>query len=689
MENLNKRDPKTNKNSNGVDEKLRTLIDYTYDWLYWIAPDGHFIYNSPSCERMTGYRPDEFVNNSTLLSTIIYPDDQKFVQNHFQIIDSSGPHSFDFRIYTRSGEIRWIAHACQAVFDEDGKWLGRCGNNRDITERKQVEEAAKIEERRLRSELNISNLKATSLKELLDYALEEAIALSDSKIGYIYYYNEEKQEFTLHAWSKAVMAECTIPNPPTVYQLVKTGIWGEVVRQRKPLLINDFLAPNPLKKGYPKEHNKLYRFMSLPIFSDGRIVAVVGVANKEKQYTEQDLQQLTQLMGSIWKIAERKQAEEELRKYQDNLENLVNSRTSELEARNRELAAEVVERKRAEAEIRSIAKFPEENPDPIFRLNLDRIILYSNPVGKRLLKIWGIEVGKVLPQVVSHRLGEERNLAKPLTIEIPVDDQIYSFEVVPIEAMGYINIYGRNITKRKIAEQLSQQYIAEIKRSNQELDRFAYVISHDLQAPLRSIIGFIQLLEKDYAAKLDATAQEYIKTVVESGRRLQTMIVDILNFARLKANKEEMIAVDCETLLAEILGDLKFTIQDSKAVITHDKLPSVVGVRALLTQVFTNLIDNALKFHGPNPPQIHVSARETETEVVFSVKDNGIGFDLKHNERIFQLFGRLHTEKEYAGHGIGLSTCKKIINLHGGKIWAESKIGAGSTFYFTIPKKPI
>ncbi len=362
---------------------------------------------------------------------------------------------------------------------------------------------------------------------------------------------------------------------------------------------------------------------------------------------------------------------------------------AEIKTKNRELTKEMKERERMEAELISLANYSEENPNPIFRVNLDRILLYSNPAGKRLLNVWGIGKGEKLPSFIAEKLGEDRNLATPLTIEIPVEDQTYSLEIVPIEGMEYINIYGRNITKRKIAEKLSQQYIAEIERSNQELDRFAHVISHDLQAPLRSIIGFIQLLEKDYVSKLDTTAQEYINTVVESGRRMQTMIADILAIARLKANKEDVTTVDCEALLEEILSDLKYTIEESKASITHEKLPAVVGIRALLSQVFQNLIENAIKFHGTKPPQVHISAREEEKEVIFSVKDNGIGFNPKYNDRIFQLFGRLHTDKEYEGHGIGLSTCKKIVNLHGGRIWAVSKEGEGATFFFTIPKKPL
>jgi GAF domain-containing protein len=178
---------------------------------------------------------------------------------------------------------------------------------------KRAEEASRIEEKRLRSVVRITQQKATSLRELLDKALEEAIALSDSKLGYIYYYNEGQQEFTLHAWSREAMEECAIPNPPTVYRLDKTGLWGEAVRQRRPIVVNDFSAPNPLKKGYPPGHAPLFRYMTLPVLCDGHIVAVVGVANRARDYTEMDVQQLTMMMDSVWEVAERKRAEEAVR----------------------------------------------------------------------------------------------------------------------------------------------------------------------------------------------------------------------------------------------------------------------------------------------------------------------------------------------------------------------------------------
>ena len=185
---------------------------------------------------------------------------------------------------------------------------------RDVTKYKLDEEIIKMNEVRLESILKISQHRTESEKELLDYALNEAITLTGSKIGYIYFYNEVKQEFTLDTWSTDVMKECTVREQQTVYQLEKTGLWGEAVRQKKPILVNDFDTPNPLKKGYPEGHAPLGRYLTIPVISDEHVVAVVGVANKETDYTSSDISQLTLLMDNVWQISKRKHAEAELRK---------------------------------------------------------------------------------------------------------------------------------------------------------------------------------------------------------------------------------------------------------------------------------------------------------------------------------------------------------------------------------------
>lgn len=233
-------------------------------------------------------------------------------------IEYQEPFDLELQIITAKGNLRWV-HAVGKADLEHGKVMGTF---QDITAWKQIEEKIRLNERRLMSLLNIIQYPVKTTQEFLDYALNEVIILTQSKIGYIYFYDEDKQQFVLNTWSKDVMKECTITNPQTCYELGKTGIWGEAVRQRKPLILNDFPASHPLKRGYPEGHAPLTKFMTIPVFKEDSIVAVVGVANKASDYDETDLLQLTLFMEAVWKSVDIKAGEEKLRKSEEKFKQL-------------------------------------------------------------------------------------------------------------------------------------------------------------------------------------------------------------------------------------------------------------------------------------------------------------------------------------------------------------------------------
>ena len=241
-------------------------------------------------------------------------------------------------------------------------------------------------------------------------------------------------------------------------------------------------------------------------------------------------------------------------------------------------------------------------------------------------------------------------------------------------------------------EELQQQkddlreLVDKLEVSNRELEQFAYVASHDLQEPLRMVASFTQLLQRRYKGKLDEEADEYIGFVIEGAHRMKDLIDDLLVFSRLNTQAKEFELFDMETALKGVLSYLKPYIDEHHAQITHDFLPNILGDSSQIQQLFQNLISNAIKFHDHETPIVHISAKESENEWTFGVKDNGIGIDSQYQEQIFHVFKRLHTREEYEGSGIGLSICKKIVERHGGRIWVESELGKGSTFYFTIPK---
>ncbi len=241
-----------------------------------------------------------------------------------------------------------------------------------------------------------------------------------------------------------------------------------------------------------------------------------------------------------------------------------------------------------------------------------------------------------------------------------------------------------DVTAYKQLEEKMEGQVKELARSNDELEQFAYVVTHDLQEPLRAINSFVQLLKKYCNEQLDERANELIVHAVAGTNRMQILIDDLLTYAQVNAN-QTMEAVDCERLLRNVLTDLSVIIGEYQAIITYDNLPVVKGISFQFIQLFTNLINNALKFQRELPPKIHIGVEQRLNEWIFSVTDNGIGIEEQYLERIFRVFQRLHSRKEYVGTGIGLAICKKVVEHHGGRIWIKSKPNVGSTVYFTIP----
>ena len=244
---------------------------------------------------------------------------------------------------------------------------------------------------------------------------------------------------------------------------------------------------------------------------------------------------------------------------------------------------------------------------------------------------------------------------------------------------------ARDITERKKSEEMLRLNLNELARSNAELEQFAYVSSHDLQEPLRMIGSYLQLLERRYKGQLDDKADKYIHFAVDGAARMQNLINDLLAFSRVTTRAKEFEITDVESIYNQVLINLEVSIKESSAIITHDPLPKVMADDTQLIQVFQNLISNAIKFRGEENPKIHIAAERKNKRWLFSVRDNGIGIDSKHKDRIFEVFKRLHKRRDYPGTGIGLSIVKKIIERHGGHIWVESELGKGSIFYFTLP----
>jgi PAS domain S-box-containing protein len=251
---------------------------------------------------------------------------------------------------------------------------------------------------------------------------------------------------------------------------------------------------------------------------------------------------------------------------------------------------------------------------------------------------------------------------------------------------------SRDITKRIEAEVAEKKREAleiraeELKRSSDELQQFSYIAAHDLQEPLRMVISYTQLLAKRYKGRLDADAEEFLFFAVDGAHRMQLLIQGLLAYCRVETTGKELLETSSAAALERALVKLHGAIEDSGGVVTHDPLPTVTGDSGQLAQLFENLVANAIKYHGVDPPRVHVSARRySDSEWIFSVRDNGIGIDSQYFEKIFGMYQRLHGRKEISGTGVGLTVCKKIAQRHGGRIWVESSLGNGSTFYLVLP----
>lgn len=590
---------------------------------------------------LLGYKVPELIGQP--LSLVFYEKDREFAtQNLKHTLENHGQvFHWELRKVRKDGSMLWVKETARAVKESDENVViyTVC---EDITDRKKAEEALKESEKKFRELFN----QATDMLSLTE--------LNDD--GTIKGYIEVNKTATKRlGYSKEELLNMT----PFDLYLDKSTIMKMVSKL--------------LKKGYSIAEN-------IQITKDGRQIPVELNTHLFK------LKGKNVVLSISRDITERKKAEEALKE--------------SVESKSKILNALIESEEKLNATI-------ESSPDSITVTDLNLIITSCNQATVIMYgvsskdEIIGLRIHDlVVPkyhQLISETMSKLLREMKSVTLEVELyrkNDSVFPAEIsanvvkdVNGKPISFVGI-TKDISERKNAEKEREALINDLKRSNKELQQFAYVASHDLQEPLRTIASFTELIERRYRGQLDKDADEFIEFIVDGTNRMQAMIKDLLQYSRVQTKGGEFKTTDIQKALDQALSNLKVSIEENNAEITHDELPIVVADEKQLIQLFQNLISNAIKFRKEEePPKIHISAckDEEKNEYVFAVSDNGIGMDPEQSKRIFEIFQRLHTRDEYKGTGIGLAVAKKILERHGGRIWVESEPEKGTTFYFAIP----
>ena len=589
------------------------------------------------------------------------------------------PYKEEMEIITAHGKRVWIQTIGEAIRNDKGIIYKVQGAFQDISERKRTETAIVMNTQRVQTLLKLNQMTDASLKEITDFALEEAVRLTRSTIGYLAFLNEDESALTMHSWSRSAMAECAIIEKPIVYPVATTGLWGEAVRQRQAVITNDYAAASPLKKGCPEGHVAMKRHMNTPVFAGSRIVMVAGVGNKTEDYDQDDVQQLTLLMEGMWRLIERRQSEDALReserKFRETVINLDEGYYSVT------LDGKLLEHNQAFNRILGFdsrkdlkgTHMPDFWQNPEDRLEYVRVLAATGAVSNYQINAKTQQGENITVLACAHMVKDESGT--PLRIE-----GIFMDISQRIRAEQEIQHLNEELEQRVL------QRTALLEAANKELEAFSYSVSHDLRAPLRAIDGFSRIVLEEYATKLDSEGRRLLGVITGNTKKMGCLIDDLLAFSRLSRQQMSFAAVDLAGLADAVFSELK---DQEKGRIIEFKIAAVPighGDHSLLRQLLQNLMANAVKFTRTRKvARIEFNGRAEMTENVYFVKDNGVGFDRAYADKLFGVFQRLHSADEFEGTGVGLAIVQRIVQRHGGRVWAESKDGKGAVFYFSLP----
>lgn len=721
--------------------RYRDVVDHIPVIMWMTDAEGNLEFVNRAYREFFGVTLEQVAGPGTW-QPLVHPDD---ADGYISAFAESLRNRTDFRGQARvrfaDGQWRWIESSAAPRFSPDGEFLGMVGTSPEITRRKQAENDNKRNEARLESLLRISQYQATSIQQLLDFALAEAIALTGSKIGYIYHYSEARKEFTLNTWSKQVMAQCAIADQKKVYHLDQTGIWGEAVRQGRPIVVNDFAGPNPLKKGCPPGHVTLRKFMTIPIFSAEHIVGVVGVANKDTDYDNSDIRQLTLLMDAVWKIADRTRVEEALQASEKGLRKL-NATLRALSKSNQAMVRAIEEAPYVQEvcnivvhdcgfrmawvgyamddECKTVKVIGHAGFEQGYlngaRITWDDSEFGRGPTGTAIrtgkvsicdrttvdpnFRPWRQEAEKrgyassiALPLIADGRCFGTLTIYSDQRASVSEEDVPLLMELADDLAHGITAIRLRQANER--ATRAMEAAKAAAEHASKAKDHFIAVLSHELRTPLNPVLATATMLRQD--PRFDAEIQEHLEVICRNAEMEARLIDDLLDITRIEQGRVELHRQPVE-LGAVIRQAAEVCMPDMQArnlTFAMNLGPAacclVYGDAARLQQVFWNLLTNAVKF-TPAGGQVNVTCRcDDHRHAVVEVSDNGEGIDRMALACIFEAFEQAERSRtrQFGGLGLGLAICRGLVELHGGTIEAHSKgKGKGASFTVRLPLLP-
>lgn len=652
-----------------LEASYRIVADNTYDWEFWLSPEGSSLYVSPSCRRITGHNAGEFLSDPGLFLRIVHPDDRCLVAEHLQE-RCRGERSFEleFRIIRPDGAIRWIGHACQPVFSNAGEFLGTRGSNRDITGQREAQAA--LQKAREELERHVQDRTAAltgALNNLMEeigerQKAEEALWESrerfervlDSLDALVYVADMETYRLLLlNRYGRKIWGDIT---GEICWQRLQAGQTGPCSFCTNGQLLDADGRPSaPVVWEFRNTvTGRWYECRDQAIrWTDGRMVRMEIATDitdrrlSEEKVMERDLEYLTLLQSAMDGFC------------------VVDATGRFLDVND------------------AYCRVSGYSRDELLGMSLSDLDASLGPaeISRRIVKIL--------------RSGSDRFETRQRHRDGHLVDIEMSVTFVP-HGGGRLFGFLRDVTERKRAEaeirtlnaeleERVRQRTAQLEAINSDLAAFSHTVSHDLRTPLVWIGGYSRSILKHHSEKLDEQSREFLREICEGTQRMEQLIDTLLNFSQLTYRELHREPVDISTLAKTVISELMKN--QPRRMVTFLVTEGIIvnGDADLLRVVLKNLLGNAWKYSGRRVDAvIEFGVFEREGEEVCYVRDNGTGFDMAAAERIFIPFQRLHDAGEFTGHGVGLATVKRIINHHGGEIWAESVPGCGATFYFTL-----